>query len=228
MFSFNSSSLQTEFSSQKTKNKPPSDQRRSALRLEKFLENKRNSSEPAASPSNSSLASSLDTSTASTEIEESPLIPENSDAMDTLEEETIPENTETRKNLETNVDNSSATDKHSPPTTSPTDQQEKPKNPKDEIHLLFCASDQAKAESLAKKFKGSQYLGPNPRNKKHHFFFSLKHHGFDLKTLKSDVNILNKKYDVIMFRVVAENQNFYPDQQNHCLECQHHHHLQQK
>ena len=84
------------------------------------------------------------------------------------------------------------------------------KSTKEEIYLLFCASDQAKAESLSTKFNGSQFLGPSPRNKKHHFFFSLKHHGFNLSTLKSDVNILNKKYNVIMFRVVSENKNFYP------------------
>jgi len=210
------------------KKKSPSDQRRSALRLEKFLEEKRNSSEPAASPSNSSSASSLDTSTDSTlsETEESPVVPENVDAMDTLEEDIIPENIDTRKNLETNGDNSSATDENPHPPlisskNSPKNQQIA--NPKEEIHLLFCASDQAKAESLSKKFKGSQYLGPNPRNKKHHFFFSLKHHGFNLSTLKSDVNILNDKYKVIMFRVVAENKNFYPDQQHHCLDCQNHH-----
>ena len=98
------------------------------------------------------------------------------------------------------------------------------KIPKQKIHVLICAADQSKAIGVSKKFLlGSQYVGPHPRNKKHHFLFSFPIHDVDLTNIKNDLNKLNKKFSVIMLQVVSENQNYCPDHQNHCLECQNDH-----
>ena len=234
----------------KPKKKSPSDRKRDAMRIEKYLEEKRNSSAPSATPSQPSPTPSMD-STPSVDspvieetpqiadaisptppmelpvINESPQIKENDDAMEIVEDITrVPVITETRNKADDASDstiplNNELTQNsiNIPPLISPICSPIKTANEDlEQIHLLFCAPNQSEASKLANGYPQSQFVGPHPKNKKHHFFFSTTIHSTHLPNLKENINEMNWP-NVLLFRVVSEGKNYHPDEQDHCQAC---------
>jgi len=223
--------------------KTPSDLRRNALRKAEHLKKKNLPKETVIPPATTevplidpnpgagenSSRSFIDMSSDTTEdsvnssmesdtsvIDEQPTNTENTDAMDTLEETVnVPVINQTRNTTETNLGTSDST----------VTMEDEPlqRNAKEEIQLLFCSSDEATAKQLSNhNFPKSKYLGPHPKIKNHHFF-SIHPTSADVPYLKKDLNYLNKKVNLITLRVLSENKNYFPDQQNHCLECRANH-----
>jgi len=164
-------------------------------------------------------------------IEEPLPKPENSDAMDTLEEEVEdPVMDETRITSEAidgasnslmSLNNETLRKNDVPPLISPINS---PVKALEEIRLLFCASDEAEARSLSnRKFPHSKYIGPHPKNH-HHHLFSFQPTSADLQFLKMNLNYLSMKFNLITFRIISENKNYHAEQKHHCQECQTRHH----
>jgi len=249
-----STSKQTGSASQfeKKKKKSPSDQRRSALRREKFLENKRNENlHPVAS---SPKPPSSDLSKVSF-ISETPMTTDTIEAMATdcsdqatLQEPTlvindarnsaneVPEMSQPMNYVINKVPVINRTGEHKeetnekmidepPPLISPiSSPSPKNKNPplNYEVHLLICASDQVAASK--KIDKKLNYLGPHPRNH-NHFRFSTHHDEKTINNLKNPqtLNFMSKSFGIQSIRMVSENKNYLPDKQFHCQDCRNKH-----
>ena len=239
-FSFscdNSSGFQTGSSRQdqfrknkKTKKKLPSDRKRDARRLEKFLEEKRNSSHPAAS----SLQPSTNISTSNLSlISETPMINEEIEVMETdspkISSESIPVIDVTRN---ATVEDSQQTPDNAelinvPTLISPINSPSKPDPPKiEEVHVMICASDQETAAKFAKKLPRSSFLGFHVKNPHHHFKFKIHLNQANLMKMKADVNSLAKlpkDVHMIFFLVLSENLKYKrsgAQKNEHCPECE--------
>jgi len=159
-------------------------------------------------------------------INESPVIKEASNAMDIVEE-TVPVINVTRNN--SNSDDALkpkiALDQEQtdlPPAISPISTPVKI-NKQEEIHLLFCAQNLAAASKLAKDLPNIKYIGPHPKNTKHHFLFSTLLPSANLQALKEAIDTLDEPF--LLFHVVSEKKNFFLKKRpnDHCQACQKHH-----
>jgi len=204
----------------KLRKKSPSDRKRSFLRREKFLEEKRNASPPVDSPLSDNPNTSAEISQEPV-IEESPLVTNNSEDMDIVEEN-VPVNSP-RNDTETKDDLQNL----SPPAHSPIS----PANPPlkddtfEEIRILLCSKNKSTATRLAKHFPRAQFMDSHPTSKNHHFFFKVQINSSNLTKFKNDIHEFNDEMNLIMIRVLSEKKNYRPEEQNHCRECDHRHHI---
>ena len=123
-----------------------------------------------------------------------------------------------RNSLEANeVTNDTAIPSPISPINSP-----RKTKPKEEIKLFFCAKNQPKAIKRSEGyFPNSHYIGVDSSNK-NHFIFSIcpdPSETPNLECIKEYKNILNKNANLIKFRVISEQKDYFPDQPNHCKEC---------
>ena len=180
------------------KRKSPSDRKRDALRKEKFLDRKRNSSPPGAPYESSDLPNPpVDSAMESTSPVKEPPNAGKSAAMDTTE-------------------NSTPLDL--PPVISPINTPEKIQS--EEVKIMLCASNQIATSNVIKKFPLSVYEGPT-RNK-NHFIFSANFSPSQIKTLKKDsLKIIKPPNDVhiVNYFIVNEEEVYYPEDKKHCPGC---------
>jgi len=93
------------------------------------------------------------------------------------------------------------------------------KKPKtEELHLSFCAVNRFTAAIFGRKFANPTFVGPHPRNK-NHFISSTLIDATNLNQMKKMINEFGQTMNLIKIRVLSENKNYFPDQQNHCQEC---------
>lgn len=221
---------------QKKKKKSPSDLRRNALRLEKFLEDKKKLSQPEASTTAVSSPSTADVSSPSTEdisadlsvISETPLTLEN-EAMELETEISIPSiDKETVESpdpdcLDTRNSDESSDGESSDDESSENDETtEIAVDSHVEVNFLFCTADQSTAVKQSVNFPRSSFTfhRPHPRNK-NHFMFSAFLDQNKLNLLKTQTASF-KEINLVKIHVKSENKYYMPDKQHHCKECKHH------
>jgi len=224
----------------KLKKKSPSDLRRNARRHEEFLERKRNSCQPAASPSNPppppDLQTSADLSNLSS-ISETPLHVENTEDMDTessdlQSSEAIPESDDTRKDDPVTESRSKKETKsddipsdgilpiishlNSPSEATPEEPKHEEKT--NHVRILICAEDQNAAMKRCNQFQNSKMIGPHKSDKLHHFMFSTHLNDRIVTKMKTDID---KYEDILMLSIVKEKKLYHPteDNKHHCNKC---------
>ena len=225
----------------KLKRKSPSDQRRDARRKKEFLERKKVSSLPSAvSPLDPSSTTSTPTMETSSNMSNVPVdnakvsaIPVNQpsnsgkrEAMDTTEDKHVPEISSRNESKETTI----ASQLDLPTAISPINSPIKEINSIEEVHLIFCAKDQIEASKLVNKLESfpstsirelkPEYVRLQTKRNRHHFLFSSLVNSKDIEDLKDKIDLINVGANVIQFRVLSLNQNCYPNEPNHCRECQ--------
>ena len=95
----------------------------------------------------------------------------------------------------------------------------------EEIHLLICAQNLEEATNLAQDFPMTTYVGKHTNNR-NHFFFSLKVSPNKYKSIieETSKDTLNWAINnVIMFKGIPEDKNYYPKVRNHCQDCRSRH-----
>ena len=210
-----------------SKHKSPSDRKRDALRRERFLDKKRNSSPPGAPETSSNISNNpVDNAKVSaipvTETSNSG----KGEAMDTTEDKHVPEISSRNESKETTI----ASQLDLPTAISPINSPIKEINSIEEVHLIFCAKDQIEASKLVNKLESfpstsirelkPEYVRLQTKRNRHHFLFSSLVNSKDIEDLKDKIDLINVGANVIQFRVLSLNQNCYPNEPNHCRECQ--------
>jgi len=223
----------------KIKKKTPSDLRRDARRSEKFLEEKKNSYQPAASASTSSSNPTQSTDQPSPAdlslISETSMIVENSDVMET-ESSAVVTLVETLEvpvtSVERTVISTTRNESNEVPVNEsrnlieiddeasailpdlPPQQQEK----LHEVHIMICAPSKSAAKKRSKEFPKSKMIDSHPSNRKHHFIFSTNVNDEYISKLKNNIN---KFDDLLHLNVISTKEDFHPDQDSlhHCQNC---------
>ena len=182
------------------KRKSPSDRKRDALRKEKFLESKRNSSPPGAPNQSSDLPNPpVETAMKSASPVMEPPNTGKGAAMDT---------TEDSKPLDL------------PPAISPINTPEKIHTSTEEFKIMLCTSNKIDASNVMKKFPLSAYDGPT--NNKNHFIFSANVSPSQIKLLKKDSLKIIKPPNgvhIVNFFIPKEEEVYYPEEKKHCPGC---------
>ena len=101
-----------------------------------------------------------------------------------------------------------------PPMISPITTPTKSEPDSEVLHLTFCAKN--RAATSGDKFPESTYLGPHPRNR-NHFVFSIHFQNDAAHKMKTWE--LPPEYGIVKIRSIAENQNYFHDNQKHCKNC---------
>lgn len=229
----------------KMKKKTPSDLRRDARRHKKFLEKKRNFSQPAAfssnSPPSTNLQSSVDFSNLSS-ISETPLLVENNEDMDTESsdqpseaipekdvkeslpvEESLPVISSSRNNSES-IDAAQALSSSSPAQPKNhipmNESRDSPAQPEElfEVYMMICAVNKKAAIKRSNQFPNHEHFCSHESDKTHHFMFSINANSEYVSKLKTNIN---KFEDLQMFQVAGDDEKFQPDgdDPNHCQQC---------